>query len=179
MGPSLLTSVCLFSVWHGATCPQTHTNVVVSDDWNWDESEERRGLFSLMDRGELRGGRGKMDGRVADVFWQMLLPLLKKKEKWLPWSSAVSWPSAGKLVPGLKVHEMVSVIRWWKVTCGRILSWPCCLPTLFRLLCQSQPPSFASSFTSFLNCVFSACFSSRLWSSHSFPSHVWGPFQGG
>ena len=41
-------------------------------------------MFSLMDRGELRGGRGKMDGRVADVFWQMLLPLLKKKEKWLP-----------------------------------------------------------------------------------------------
>ena len=29
---SLLTSVYLFSVWHGATCPQTHTNVVVSDD---------------------------------------------------------------------------------------------------------------------------------------------------
>lgn len=59
MGPSLLTSVCLYSVWHGATCPQTHTNVVVSDDWNWEESEERRGLFSLMDRRELRGGERK------------------------------------------------------------------------------------------------------------------------
>lgn len=43
------------------TCPQAlaHVFVVVDDDWNRDESEEQRGLFSMMDRGELREGEGK------------------------------------------------------------------------------------------------------------------------
>lgn len=86
MGASLLTSVCLFNVWYRATCPQAlaHVFVVVDDDWNGDESEEQRGLFNMMDRGELREG---LEGQVEEVFWQTLLLFLKKKEKWLNWSS--------------------------------------------------------------------------------------------
>ena len=62
--------------------------------------------------------RKKRDGQVKGVFWQMLLLFLRKRKNGSNYLPGESWPSARKLVPGLKVSEMCTVITERKVVCG-------------------------------------------------------------
>lgn len=85
-------------------------------------------------------------GRSRTYFGRCYCCSLRKKKKKngsndLP---GVSWPAAGKLVPGGKVCLMSTVTKEQKVVCGWILSCLCCLPTLLWLLFQSLPISFFS-----------------------------------
>lgn len=123
-----------------------------------------------------RWGRGKMDRRVADVFWQMLLPLLKKKEK----GSLIFRQCPGLLLGNWSLVWRCmrwSVIRWWKVTCAGITFGFLHPAYPVSLLCQSKPLPSPLSLPS--STVLSVPASSRLWSSHFFLPMSGDPFQGG
>lgn len=93
-------------------------------------------------------------GRSRTNFGRRYCCSSRKRKNGSDYLAGVSWPSAGKLVPALKVSEL-PVIGGQKVVCSWILSWRCCLPSLRNLFFQSLPlPSHPLSLPSFLTYFF-------------------------
>lgn len=118
-------------------------------------------------------------GRSRTYFGRRYCYSLRKRKNGSNYLPGVSWPSARKLVSGLKVSEIFTVIRGQKVLCGWIPSWLCCLPTLLNLsfsLCYFlftfSPFLFFSSATYLLPASLLGC------QDLFFSSHILTPFQG-
>lgn len=115
------------------------------DGWNGVAWGTKGFVYPARWRESSDGGRKRKMGRSRTYFGRCYCCSLRKRKKNgsndLP---GVSWPAAGKLVPGGKVCLMSTVTKEQKVVCGWILSCLCCLPTLLWLLFQSLPISLFS-----------------------------------